>query len=157
MKYVLGLVAAGCSIVVRAGSFKWNANDIERKWAPAHPTVGIMPLMGASAPVPTSPPRLAEARELKRSAGNNTCAYLSGDAGELMEERVKSLYRHGFVDLTEDIPLYCQTDSVCVYDVPLSNIGCCPDTSTSCVPWTTCYDMTDATSFTTNNGYTMLW
>lgn len=82
MGHFLGLAAIGCSIAfVEAGSFKWNANDGERNWAPAYPTLGVMPLLGLS-PAPTSPPSLAEARHNKRSATDNTCAYISGDQGK---------------------------------------------------------------------------
>jgi hypothetical protein len=83
MKSVLGLAAIGCSIaLVEAGSFKWNANNGERRWAPAYETLGVMPLLGSS-PAPTSPPNLAEARHNKRTTTDNTCAYISGDPGEL--------------------------------------------------------------------------
>lgn len=72
--------------VVEAGTFKWEVDDVERRWAPAYPTVDIMPVLGVAAPAPTSPPNLAEARDFKRSAGNNTCAFLSGNAGESIYE-----------------------------------------------------------------------
>ncbi|ROW02850.1 hypothetical protein VSDG_01673 [Cytospora chrysosperma] len=135
MKSVLGLAAIGCSIaLVEAGSFKWNANNDERRWAPAYETLGVMPLLGSS-PAPTSPPNLAEARQYKRATTDNTCAYISGDPEQ---------------------PLYCNPDSACVYNSIYSNIGCCPDTSSSCPIWTTCLDSTDASLYTTDNGYT-LW
>lgn len=39
-----------------------------------------MPLLGMN-PVPTSPPRLEEARDQKRADEDNTCAYVNGDPG----------------------------------------------------------------------------
>lgn len=60
-------------------------------------------------------------------------------------------------DLDEDIPLYCDVNSACVYNSVRSNIGCCPDTSTTCSIWTTCLDSSDKNLFTTDNGYTLWW
>ncbi|ROV89493.1 hypothetical protein VPNG_10158 [Cytospora leucostoma] len=135
MKRFLDLVIIGSvTALVEAGSFKWNTNNGGRRWSPAHPTLGVMPLLGSN-PVPTSPPNLAEARQNKRSATDNTCAYIGGDP---------------------HYPLYCSVDSLCVYNSVSSNIGCCPDTSTTCAIWTTCFDSTDASLYTTDNGYT-LW
>ncbi|KUI56750.1 hypothetical protein VP1G_04068 [Cytospora mali] len=135
MKRVLGLAAIGCPIaLVEAGSFKWNANNDGRRWAPAYETLGVMPLL-ASNPAPTSRPNLAEAKHNKRSTTDNTCAYIGGDP---------------------DYPLYCNPDEACVYNSVYSKIGCCPDTSTTCAIATTCYDSTDRSLYTTANGYT-LW
>ncbi|KAJ0116113.1 hypothetical protein J7T55_005059 [Diaporthe amygdali] len=135
MKQILGLTAICCSIVLaEAGVFKWTAHDNVRRWTPAQETFGLMPLLGMN-PVPTSPPRLEEARDQKRADEDNTCAYVNGDP---------------------DIPLYCDVSSACVYNSVKSNIGCCPDTSTSCSIWTTCLDSSDKNLFTTDNGYT-LW
>lgn len=87
MKRLLDVVTIGSFIALaEAGSFKWNTNNGERRWSPAHPTLGVMPVLG-SIPVPTSPPHLAEAKQYKRSATDNTCAYISGDPGKLAEER----------------------------------------------------------------------
>lgn len=60
-------------------------------------------------------------------------------------------------DVNKDIPLYCDVDSACVYNSVRSNIGCCPDTSTTCSIWTTCLDSSDKNLFTTDNGYTLWW
>lgn len=59
--------------------------------------------------------------------------------------------------LNKDIPLYCDVSSACVYNSVRSNIGCCPNASTTCSIWTTCLDSTDKNLFTTDNGYTLWW
>ncbi|KAG8159283.1 hypothetical protein KVR01_010944 [Diaporthe batatas] len=134
MEHLLGLVFACCSITVaQAAIFRWDSNDA-RRWSPAKETLGVMPLLGMS-PMPTSPPEIGEAKEHKRAGQDNTCAYVDGDP---------------------DIPLYCNVGSACVYNSVRSNIGCCPDTSTTCSIWTTCLDSSDKSLFTTDNGYT-LW
>ncbi|KAI7781577.1 hypothetical protein LA080_014610 [Diaporthe eres] len=135
MGRLLSLAAVCCSIATaEAAVFKWTANDGARRWTPAQETFGVMPLLGMN-PVPTSPPNLQESKEHKRVGGDNTCAYVNGDP---------------------DIPLYCDVNSACVYNSVRSNIGCCPDTSTTCSIWTTCLDSSDKNLFTTDNGYT-LW
>lgn len=135
MERLLGLAVACCSIIVaEAATLGWGANDGARRWTPPRETFGVMPLLGTS-PMPTSPPKIREAKEYKRAGEDNTCAYVNGDP---------------------DIPLYCDVSSACVYNSVRSNIGCCPDTSTTCSIWTTCLDSSDKNLYTTDNGYT-LW
>jgi len=55
-----------------------------------------------------------------------------------------------------DRSLSCGIDSACVLNSLQSKVGCCPDTSLGCPIWTTCYDLTESSKYTTNNGYS-LW
>lgn len=81
MKRFTGLAALSCAITtIEGGIFKWSRDGQARGWAPAQNTYAVMPLLGTS-PVPTDPPSLAEAKQIKRTATDNTCAYLSGDPG----------------------------------------------------------------------------
>lgn len=86
-------------------------------------------------------------------------------AHTLMEIQVHSLehlttwffFLTNITDVNQDIPLYCDVSSACVYNSVRSNIGCCPDTSTTCSIWTTCLDSSEKNLFTTDNGYTLWW
>ena len=56
-------------------------NDV-RKWHPARatPELGYMPVLGP-APLPTPPPRVDDGMLRKRTARENTCAYVGGQSG----------------------------------------------------------------------------
>ncbi|KAJ9142737.1 hypothetical protein NKR23_g7128 [Pleurostoma richardsiae] len=129
MKRAFGLAAFGCVLNgIEAKTFKWSQDGLVRRWQPAQETdLGIMPVLGLS-PLPTEPPRLEDRAVFKRSTTDNTCAYVSGDA---------------------DVPLYCGTDSSCIFNSFVSKIGCCGDgtSATDCRVFTTCYDSTDVSSF----------
>lgn len=74
MKRVLGLAAFGCTLTgVRC-----------KNWTPAEETLGILPMLGQS-PKPTPAPFVAEGSDLeRRRAADNTCAYVSGSAGQFL-------------------------------------------------------------------------
>ncbi|KAK3940762.1 hypothetical protein QBC46DRAFT_449285 [Diplogelasinospora grovesii] len=140
MKAALGYAALGCAALSHAKVMKWSPDYHEARWAPAQETLlGHMPLLGMNAPAPppepTTAPQLSEAKLRGRSSTDNTCAYVEGSA---------------------EIPLYCATSDFCAYNSVNSHIGCCPDGSSSCNLWTTCFDSTLRASFSTDNGLT-LW
>ncbi|KAK3359956.1 hypothetical protein B0T25DRAFT_115662 [Lasiosphaeria hispida] len=142
MKAVLGYAAVGCALgAANAKVLKWSRD--EDSWVPAQQTLGFMPaLVNPAIPAPTAAPTHAPRGLLQKKAtddGENTCAYVSGSA---------------------DYPLYCDATAYCASNSINSHIGCCADqtgTATkSCNVWTACYDSADASSYTTDNGFT-LW
>ncbi|KAK0719807.1 hypothetical protein B0H67DRAFT_643120 [Lasiosphaeris hirsuta] len=142
MKAVLGYAAVGCALgAANAKVLKWSRD--ENTWVPAQQTLGFMPaLVNPEIPAPTAAPTHAPRGLLQKRAtsDDNTCAYVSGSA---------------------DYPLYCDATAYCASNSINSHIGCCADTTAgtatkSCNVWTACYDSADASSYTTDNGFT-LW
>lgn len=143
MKRVLGVVAFGCALSgVDSKLVRWAPDKRERSWAPAQETLAVMPdlMNNGISPRPTAAPEAPKYNEndllkLKRASTDNTCAYVDGDS---------------------DSSLYCPATDRCVYNSVRSVIGCCEDGVTSCPIWTTCYDRTDSSQYTSDNGLT-LW
>ncbi|KAK4147149.1 uncharacterized protein C8A04DRAFT_24945 [Dichotomopilus funicola] len=144
MRTSLGRAAVCCSALLRladAKALKWSADENEPRWVPAAETqLGFLPSLGmnnfAAGPQPTSPPepRTVAHALVARDSTDNTCGYVSGSFTS---------------------SLWCASTARCVYNSINSHIGCCDDGETKCPIWTTCYDSTERSSFSTNNGYTM--
>jgi len=84
MKAALGFAAVGCALsAVNAKVTKWGRDSNERQYKPAQETLGAMPqLLNAPRPMTTSPPQYVPRQLEKRASSDNTCAYVSGSAGE---------------------------------------------------------------------------
>lgn len=175
---VLGGVLSG----VESKLVRWANDKRDADWRPAQATVAVDQLLHGMSPKPTQAPRApGAAPDLsldKRATSNtesndNTCAYVSGIAGESLTSSPSQVPTSA--DFHTASSLYCDADQACVYNSIYSAIGCCShailsatsngtsqtasggSTSRSCPVWTTCYDSTESASYTTDNGLTVYW
>ncbi|KAL2179157.1 uncharacterized protein P884DRAFT_298284 [Thermothelomyces heterothallicus CBS 202.75] len=136
MKRALGCAALSCAVgLIDAKALKWS--DDGPRWVPAQETqLGFMGALDINPPMPTAAPetpRLRKALEA-RGATDNTCGFVSG---------------------VFTASLWCSTTASCVYNSINSHIGCCDEREISdCLIPTVCYDYTDSTRYSTNNGLT---
>ncbi|KAH8891368.1 hypothetical protein GQ53DRAFT_746884 [Thozetella sp. PMI_491] len=138
MKGAVGLAALGCVLSgANAKVFRWSPNMETQKWLPPQQTMAAMLDLRGMSPKPTPAPRNLNAPPPaleKRDSTDNTCAYVGGKFTS---------------------SLYCDVTDACVYNSRRSFIGCCPESSTTCPIYTTCYNSVDSSSFSTDNGYTL--
>ncbi|KAL2127155.1 hypothetical protein VTI74DRAFT_11244 [Chaetomium olivicolor] len=132
-KAVCCAALSGALGLVESKALRWS--NPEPRWVPPEQTgLVYMPSLGIS-PVPTSPPQVKPRKDiLARSVPDNTCGFINGNT---------------------DASLSCDITARCVYNSLNSHIGCCDDTTSGCPVWTTCYDSTDRSKYTTNNGFTI--
>ncbi len=155
MKKALGCTALSCALgLVDSKVLRWS--DDGSRWTPAQETLGFMPSLGMGPPTPTPPPEATKTREALRARDTkqNTCAYVSGSAGNLLPLRV---HNQRSTNRFSDYPLTCAPTASCIINTTNSHVGCCDDTTVCSKVMTTCYDSTDASLYTTNNGYTVWW
>ncbi|KAH8898769.1 hypothetical protein GQ53DRAFT_836820 [Thozetella sp. PMI_491] len=132
MRLALVRSAVLCCFLSSAAAklLKWSPDYEDRRWAMPAETVGVA-LDGVAAPEPTLAPRAASS-DIGVKMSTSTCGYVSGLANR---------------------NLTCGNLAVCGYDDTSSFIDCCAATG-DCRIRTVCYDSTDRSLWSTDNGYT---